>query len=215
MDLVVPDHVAYCFSAGRPIFMDINRNRYFAVSERVGGLFRTFVQDGRVDSPSDLELLVRKGLLARSEAAASPRRQAITVKRERPIRAKGGLDPIVAAKVAGSVWAARRELAHRPFAKIYARLVQRRNTLVDPVESQLGQLCATFQRHRAVVPIRSVCLHDSIALLDFLAREGARADLVFGVTASPFSAHCWLQRDDQVLNDHLDRVVTFTPIVVV
>jgi len=31
----------------------------------------------------------------------------------------------------------------------------------------------------------------------------------------PFQAHCWVQFEDHVLNDHLDNVRNFTPILIV
>jgi hypothetical protein len=50
-------------------------------------------------------------------------------------------------------------------------------------------------------------------MLDFLDRRGARASIVFGVTGTPFKAHCWVQLGDQLLNDSLDNVTPFTPIL--
>jgi hypothetical protein len=35
---------------------------------------------------------------------------------------------------------------------------------------------------------------------------------VFGVMATPFAAHCWIQDDQAILNDHYDRVSRFAPI---
>ena len=39
--------------------------------------------------------------------------------------------------------------------------------------------------------------------------------LVFAVMTRPFAAHCWVQLDETVLNDRLDHVRKFTPILVV
>jgi len=38
---------------------------------------------------------------------------------------------------------------------------------------------------------------------------------VFGVKLNPFSAHCWVQAGDIVLNDAIDHVTIHTPILVV
>ena len=46
-----------------------------------------------------------------------------------------------------------------------------------------------------------------------LFQEGIGAQIVFGVTM-PFAAHCWVQQGDVVLNDALDRVLRFRPIMV-
>src|SRR5690606_34015356 len=58
------------------------------------------------------------------------------------------------------------------------------------------------------------CLVRSLALRHYLNHHGASATIVFGVTACPFKAHCWLQDGDLVLNDELDAVAPFTPILV-
>ena len=62
---------------------------------------------------------------------------------------------------------------------------------------------------------RQACLLDSLTLLNFLARYRIFPQWVFGVTANPFYAHCWVQQGDAVFNDTPDFVRGFTPILVV
>ena len=59
------------------------------------------------------------------------------------------------------------------------------------------------------------CLPRSLALASTLARRGIECDLVLGVALGPFSAHCWVQKEGVVLNDSLEHVRNFTPILVV
>jgi hypothetical protein len=59
------------------------------------------------------------------------------------------------------------------------------------------------------------CLFSSLSLLHFLRASGIRVSWVFGVQLSPFAAHCWLQRGPVVINDRLERVRRFTPVMVV
>ena len=47
-----------------------------------------------------------------------------------------------------------------------------------------------------------------------LRRAGQNAAWVFGVRTWPFSAHCWLQIGDAVLDDDPERVSRYTPIMV-
>jgi hypothetical protein len=82
-------------------------------------------------------------------------------------------------------------------------------------ESQVLDTAAAFRRARLYVPIDTCCLLDSIAMVKFLAKRGLRADLVFGVTATPFSAHCWAQYGAVVLNDALGHALAHTPIRVI
>jgi Transglutaminase-like superfamily len=59
------------------------------------------------------------------------------------------------------------------------------------------------------------CLLSSLALAEFLARDRVYVTLVFGVSSSPFSAHCWLQYEDIALNDEPGYLCQYTPIFVV
>lgn len=46
-----------------------------------------------------------------------------------------------------------------------------------------------------------------------LRSEGYSPLWIFGVRTWPFGAHCWLQVDDLVIGDTLDRVRFYTPIM--
>lgn len=76
----------------------------------------------------------------------------------------------------------------------------------------MTELARAYRRYRGWLPAKPVCLPDSLALRRVLARRGHRPDLIFGVSAYPFAAHCWLQSGDLVLDDVLDHVQLFTAI---
>jgi Transglutaminase-like superfamily len=76
-----------------------------------------------------------------------------------------------------------------------------------------ARLIAAFKSLRPLYPRPYLCLFDSLAQLEFLARSGLFPRLVFGVIAEPFQAHCWLQDGSAVLNDDLERVRKFKPIL--
>lgn len=59
------------------------------------------------------------------------------------------------------------------------------------------------------------CLFDSLAMIEFLASYGIYPTLVFGVKMHPFVAHCWLQHENIVVNDNVDHVTFYTPIMAV
>ena len=79
----------------------------------------------------------------------------------------------------------------------------------------MRQWAATYAAARRLVPIKFSCLADSLSLIAGLARRRLAADLVFGVKLHPFSAHCWVQAGDLVLNDPIDHAILHTPILVV
>lgn len=64
------------------------------------------------------------------------------------------------------------------------------------------------------LPIEGECLVRSALLIRFLRRQGLRADWVFGVRLCPFTAHCWVQVGEVCLNDDVERLVAYTPIMV-
>ncbi|HVZ34530.1 MAG TPA: lasso peptide biosynthesis B2 protein, partial [Polyangiaceae bacterium] len=59
------------------------------------------------------------------------------------------------------------------------------------------------------------CLFDSLVLAEFLRRRGVRATLVIGISTVPFAAHACVQFGDLVLNDTVEKVQGYTPILAV
>ena len=59
------------------------------------------------------------------------------------------------------------------------------------------------------------CMFHSLALIEFLSHFNLYPCWVFGVKMGPFVAHCWVQHDDMTLNDSVDHVAAFTPIMAV
>ena len=57
------------------------------------------------------------------------------------------------------------------------------------------------------------CFFRSLVLLKFLSLMGVPADWEFGVRPLPFSAHCWIEYEGMVLNDHLDHASEYRKIL--
>jgi hypothetical protein len=72
-----------------------------------------------------------------------------------------------------------------------------------------------YFRARPWFPIKPICRLDAPALCLYLRRCGHPADLVFGVTLERFSAHCWVQIGDRILNEPYETIVGYSPIMVV
>ncbi|WP_195908605.1 lasso peptide biosynthesis B2 protein [Novosphingobium sp. Gsoil 351] len=73
---------------------------------------------------------------------------------------------------------------------------------------------AAFAELRLIMRTLDRCLPLSIALARTARRSDGDIRLVIGVKLDPFGAHAWVQRGNVVLNDRLDAVVPFTPILV-
>ena len=71
-----------------------------------------------------------------------------------------------------------------------------------------------FLRFSPWLPIEGECLVRSAMLVAWLKSSSLQADWVFGVRLWPFAAHCWIQAGDVCLNDDVERLVAFTPIMV-
>jgi hypothetical protein len=115
---------------------------------------------------------------------------------------------------------ARLLLRYRTFESVIARVssrIQRSardNEKHD--EARVHELIAIFA---ALSPVffaaKDACLFDALALSEFLSAYDIYPHWVFGVQGRPFAAHCWLELDGLVLNDTVDHVKRYTPIMVV
>ena len=78
----------------------------------------------------------------------------------------------------------------------------------------MAAVATAFQRTSLWMTSHNQCLPRSLALATCLVKRGHRATLIFGVKLRPFDAHCWVQCGSVVINDRIERVRDFTPILV-
>lgn len=91
-------------------------------------------------------------------------------------------------------------------------LTSNRNATALPTAT----LASIFTDLRPLYPRRYRCMFDSLALLHFLAYSRIFPRWVFGVSADPFFAHCWVQEHDVVLCDTRDfSARTLVPLMTV
>lgn len=76
-------------------------------------------------------------------------------------------------------------------------------------------LTAIYRRLRPWWPRKYLCLYESLALVDLMARRGACPLWIFAVQAQPFGAHCWVQSGSRLLNEGSEYADQFTPIMAV
>ncbi len=74
-------------------------------------------------------------------------------------------------------------------------------------------LVTIFHHLRPYYAREYLCRFDSLALVEFLAHYHQSPRWIFGVKGEPFSAHCWVQDEECLLNDSLDYIRQFTPIM--
>jgi Transglutaminase-like superfamily len=111
------------------------------------------------------------------------------------------------------------ELSRRPLARVIAKVEHRKlQRHVGYNENDLRRtlvLAHHFSKFRFLYPKNYLCLFDSLALLFYLARYNLYPMWVFGVREAPFFAHCWVQAGPIVLSDYRDKVIPYTPIMVI
>lgn len=81
--------------------------------------------------------------------------------------------------------------------------------------SALTDAVAQFETLRPWLPLQGECLLRSYHLRTFLRARGLDALWVFGVRTWPFDAHCWLQAGDTALDEDLERLNAYHPIMAV
>jgi hypothetical protein len=110
-------------------------------------------------------------------------------------------------------WRLRRHALCRTLARIERRRTRARSFTTTAAPALVSTLVGIFKALRPFYPRPYLCLFDSLALLEFLAVHGFFPRLVFGVVADPFQAHCWLQVGSQIVDDDLERVSRYKPIL--
>ncbi|MBU4433897.1 MAG: lasso peptide biosynthesis B2 protein [Alphaproteobacteria bacterium] len=74
---------------------------------------------------------------------------------------------------------------------------------------------AYFARLRVWAPFDGACLKRSYMMLRYLRLCGLDATWVIGVRTWPFRAHCWLQAGEVALDDDVERLLPYHPILAV
>ena len=226
MGYAMPAHLSYCLTGGGAVFLDTRRNRYFRLGSRSEATFRSLVESGEAQA-HDVEPLIRLGVLqsipeagARLYQAAAPSPSRSLVEERQASSPSDGRLTLEIAHAVAKTWVSLKCSSLSSVVDRHRAIRKRR--LAHPLAAQSHSaahdvfgLSASFNQGRRIVPIDTVCLLDSFALLGFLARRDRFPQMVFGVRLNPFTAHCWVQQDEIVLNDAVERATTYTPILVV
>lgn len=227
-------HAFACLSGTSVVLLDLKADRYLALDAS-----RACALDGLVAGWPSLAMaasspsanagdriaasMVKRGLLTSEPSqgktltpppVAEPVDTAIDLAdaHETPLRLKHLLSFAVALTTAGF------NLRFRSMQWIVDDVRRRRVKVLggdDQDELSVRDQARLFDRMRAFTyNTRDACLLDSLAMLYFLLREGLQPQWVIGVRSSPsFMAHSWLQHGGTVLNDSIDHVSVYTPIM--
>jgi len=249
---VLARHVFVCMQGEHVVFLDVRKDRYFALeSARTAGLgclvpgwpvpaplaVAAVLDSGDSTAPapvlaeqidraalsSVVSLLLEKGILTIDNGKFATTTIAEAIKRDLTADALDDdprVTPFLFLRFVSAAVRARLLLKYRTFETVVTRVsfrgeVARANSH-SVSEQELHRLVGTFAKLRPFFfAAKDACLFDALSLSEFLAGYEVFPHWVFGVQSRPFAAHCWLQLGDMVLNDTVDHVKRYTPIMVV
>lgn len=213
------DGLHFCICSGRTVFLDVRADRYFQLPIDRDLAFQRFASR-RTGQPGDeaaLRAIAKRGLivdlhhgaLVVSSVIVSPPTAEIV-----PTLSMARMTDRIAALV--SVHRARLECARRPLKNLFDAM-SRPSAAFDADNpddwAAVNRVAAAFAATGVMLRRQDQCLPLSIAFKRLCLARRTRATLVIGVKLDPFVAHCWVQRDEYVVNDTLERVRLFTPIL--
>jgi hypothetical protein len=207
----------------RSVALDLGHDRYVALGEQLTQALLKFtgpdmmVQTGRQDLAASRILLAR-GLLSPTPST-SPRPAAQTVTDSlwaSPTTALFGPRKAIALGALSALAVTASSLRLRPIGTTVAMVKHaKQRSQARPPALTAADLLDAYQTVRPWFPIKPICRLDAIALALHLNWNRQPADLVFGVRLDPFHAHCWVQRGAEVLNEPVETIRKYTPIMVV
>ena len=230
----LPSHAFACLTGKYCMFLDLKRDSYFSVPRHAMEELTPWIGNWRLTPCSEArtstrlsvaaaalasELLAEGMLMEGPETSPDMTRAAcaadgdlesmkvadLNARRKKPIW-------IAAAALLYADWA----LRILPIARVIDTVCKRKRSRLaaGPMDCErAAYLTTAFLKYRPLFPRDYRCLFDSLALVRFLSRYDLYPDWVFGVQEDPFSAHCWVQAGAVILNDRLDNVAGYTPIM--
>ncbi|WP_426264580.1 lasso peptide biosynthesis B2 protein [Sphingomonas sp. PWP1-2] len=209
-------HATACIAGDAIILLDVRQDRYFRVPSQSVELMAAWLRDRHTSPPPAVEQLLRANGIARTGDPEYSHAVGETVRIPTDLlspcwrTAEADARYSSVATAVASTWLSLRLRALQPVLTDHAHVTSPRR----PIDSRyLNDRCATFARSRPYSPFPRNCLLDTLSLDRWLGEDARDCRIVFGVTAAPFTAHCWLQSPHTVLNDSYDHVSRYTPIL--
>jgi hypothetical protein len=238
-------HVFVCIQDEHVVFLDVRRDRYFTLRAEQTRALADVVRGWPIGDAANaaamsaaseavlgatLAPLLERGLLTGTEHFG---KDAAPIELEAPVEELSAesyagaprVDALALFRFVKAACGASLALRYSRFEGVIDRARQRRLAQDARARASMDRsidrarahdLVATFAWLRPLFyTSKNACLFEALALGKFLASYGLHPRWVFGVQARPFAAHCWLQQDGIVLNDAVEYVGQYTPIMMV
>lgn len=222
MSLAKPQRIQFCICGGRAIFLDVRYDRYFTLPARLAPEFAAVAGEHTIGT------VTRDGLAALGENTKSANAECGGVEiAGTPSPAEPTGDRIAdqtRAKIPVSLVAAALLIAILakllmrlcPLRLVLARLeAGKREGAQETDLSEVDRIAEAFRRTNLFLKSDGNCLPRTLAYVWLCRKFGHNPQFIIGVRINPFSAHCWAQDGAIVLNDALDRVRSYQPILVI
>lgn len=223
MSYALRNGISFCNVGGRLLFLDIAADRYFCLGECANRAFAKLVAGERLtnDEEESLAAMVRQKLLVAKGGHGAPTACVPPPHcRFSALDQAAGHSPRLSSVVAAAaaLAASRVALKRAGLARTVSRFDQRRQ-LREELRPNSGErlidVAAAFHRAALLFSPLDQCLPRAIAIANRLIAHGIAPTLVIGVKLKPFAAHSWVQVGPGLINDQIDNIRNFTPILVV
>jgi len=224
-------HIYPCLVDNHVVFLDQKRDRYLCLENPQAAAVWLFLQKASPNPdtreapvPCDIaKLLLDNGLITTNPPQGKSLAD-IKIEppsQERPYYNRDEKPPIHAAHIyyfLSSCLKSAISLRCLPLSFTVNRLKRRRrNHNADTLTLSRKDLHGLIEIFNSMRPLlftaKDNCMFHALALIEFLSCFRIYPHWVFGVKMGPFLAHCWVQDANTVLNDSIDHVATFTPIM--
>jgi hypothetical protein len=239
------EHAYACQCGDQVVVLDIRSDRYFSFSADEFAALPFNIQGVRAaqthnfdrthesSSKSEVaEFLVSKGLVVLADTGASSLlARPLYSQPVNEIPAPGRLDGLPTRlhirinlkhiiALVHALRTCRKLLQKGSFEGVVENIRRTHSTAVSPCssvsDSQLEHLVSSFYVFRSFTyDARDHCLLDTFIFITYLNQFRIYPYWIFGVQADPFSAHCWAQLGNDVLNDRIDHISQYTPIATI
>lgn len=214
------DMVGVCRVDDRTIFLDLEADRYFGLGAEADAAFQALLNGVLAEpAPPALSQLIERGILLVDDRCPAPLTLTVhpvpTLQLSEPDSRPGLVRTIYAGL---AQFRARRALRGRRLAATLRSVQDRRLPSGEAPDNSTvlyAAIAAAISRYDPLWGSADRCLIRSLAFLWMARWENLSPRLVFGVQARPFSAHCWVEADGVLLNDRLENIQSYTPILVI
>lgn len=214
--------LAFCLIGDTVIFLDATAGRYFGASQQTQISFSRLISDsGRLPDEGDRNL---SALISRGYLVESPLPVEFDIPPVQDLADNIGTRTFPSTPISlvalVVLWQLliKVRLQTSSLDRLLDALSRRRlNQAPAKFDKRLHALrvSAAFRKAAIFLGATDRCLVQSLAMFAVLKRHGVPCRFAIGVRTRPFKAHSWVEFDTLVLNDDIENVLRFNPILVV